>query len=168
MRLASGAEALVARVRTKDGGRLNDIVWLHLDGHAMEEGDWSGGAQALGMYLNGDGIAGSDARGRPITDDHFLIYFNADGPATVTLPAEEFSHAWDVIIDTGGDVSTVTTHAAGATFEWSLTRRFRLRGELEAGYPLGDARFVITNQAEPVHEVDSLRGQAGLELAVAF
>jgi hypothetical protein len=58
--------------------------------------------------------------------------------------------------------------AAGVTLEWSLTRRFRLRSELEAGYPLGDARFVIANQAEPVHEVDSLRGEAGLELAVAF
>jgi glycogen operon protein len=104
-------------VRTKDGGRLNDIVWLHLDGHAMEETDWSGGAQALGMYLNGDGIAGTDARGRPIADDHFLLYFNADGPATVTLPPEEFSAAWDVVIDTGGDVTTTTTLEAGSTFD---------------------------------------------------
>jgi glycogen operon protein len=104
-------------VRTKDGGRLNDIVWLHLDGHAMEEKDWSGGAQALGMYLNGDGIAGTDARGRPIADDHFLLYFNADGPATVTLPPEEFSAAWDVVIDTGGDVTTTTTLEAGSTFD---------------------------------------------------
>lgn len=58
--------------------------------------------------------------------------------------------------------------AAGITLEWSLTRRFRLRTELEAGYPLGEARFVIRNVAERVHEVDSLRGEAGLELAVAF
>jgi glycogen operon protein len=104
-------------VRTGDGKRLNDIVWLHLDGHAMEQADWTDGAQALGMYLNGDGIAGNDARGRPITDDHFLIYFNADGPAQVTLPPEEFSRAWDVVIDTSGVADRTTTHPAGATFD---------------------------------------------------
>ncbi len=74
-------------VRTGDGERLNDIVWLHPDGHPMEESDWNNGSQAIGMYLNGHGIAGNDVRGGTITDDHFLLYFNADGPATVTLPA---------------------------------------------------------------------------------
>ena len=68
--------------------------------------------------------------------------------------------------------ATATTQigsvAAGITLEWGLTRRFLLRSELEAGYPLGDARFVITNQNQAVHEVDGLRGQAALELAVAF
>ena len=39
------------------------------------------------MYLNGHGIAGSDARGQPITDDHFLLYFNAaDGESRSLLP----------------------------------------------------------------------------------
>jgi glycogen operon protein len=104
-------------VRTGDGKRLNDIVWLHLDGHPMEQADWNGGAQALGMYLNGDGIAGLDARGRTITDDHFLIYFNADGQSQVTLPPEEYAKAWDVVIDTSGVSDRATTLAAGATFE---------------------------------------------------
>ena len=49
-------------VRTGDGERLNDIVWLDLDGEPMEDGDWEGG-KAIGMYLNGNGIAGKDARG---------------------------------------------------------------------------------------------------------
>ena len=38
-------------VRTGDGKRLNDIVWLHLDGRAMEQDDWTSGSQAIGMYL---------------------------------------------------------------------------------------------------------------------
>ena len=104
-------------VRTGDGKRLNDIVWLHLDGRAMEQDDWTSGSQAIGMYLNGDGIAGKDARGRTITDDHFLLYFNADGPAQVTLPPEEFAKAWDVVIDTSGAADSATTLAAGSTFE---------------------------------------------------
>jgi glycogen operon protein len=67
------------------------------------------------MYLNGDGIAGKDDRGGSITDDHFLLYFNADGPAEVTLPTDEYAAAWDVVIDTGGSADTAPTHAAGAT-----------------------------------------------------
>ncbi len=111
-------------VRAGDGGegdRLNDIVWLHLDGRPMEDQDWSGSAedgsaQALGMYLNGHGIAGTDSRGEPITDDHFLLYFNADGPADVTLPPDEYAAAWDVVIDTGGAVDDTRPLAASAVF----------------------------------------------------
>ena len=84
------------------GDRLNDIVWLHLDGRPMDEDDWGDGAKAIGMYLNGHGIEGKDARGGAITDDHFLLYFNADGDATVTLPASEYAERWAVVVDTGG------------------------------------------------------------------
>ncbi len=65
------------------------------------------------MYLNGNGIAGLDERGQAITDDHFLLYFNADGPAEVTLPPDEYADAWDVVIDTGGAADDETTHQAG-------------------------------------------------------
>ena len=99
-----------------DGDRLNDIVWLHPDGRPMEQADWQGTAQAIGMYLNGHGIAGLDARGQKIVDDHFLLYFNADGPAEVTLPPEEYAEAWDVVIDTGASADDDAPHAAGSTF----------------------------------------------------
>ncbi|WP_457205235.1 glycogen debranching protein GlgX [Nocardioides sp. P5_C9_2] len=101
-------------VRTGDGERLNDIVWLALDGTPMEDDKWEG-QKAIGMYLNGDGIAGKDARGGSITDDHFLLYFNADGPADVTLPSDEYAAAWDVVIDTGGSADEERTLEAGAT-----------------------------------------------------
>ena len=95
------------------GDRLNDIVWLHLDGRPMEDGDWAGGAQALGMYLNGHGIASVDSRGEPIVDDHFLLYFNADGEAVVTLPNDEYAESWQVVIDTGGSADDDGVLAAG-------------------------------------------------------
>ncbi|MXG89106.1 glycogen debranching protein GlgX [Nocardioides flavescens] len=103
------------RTDAAGGDRLNDIVWLHLDGRPMDDGDWEGGAQAIGMYLNGQGIEGKDARGGDIVDDHFLIYFNADGPAEVTLPPTEYSERWDVVIDTGGRPDEVEVLDAGAT-----------------------------------------------------
>jgi isoamylase len=104
-------------VRTGPAGaeRLNDIVWLHLEGRPMEDADWESGNQALGMYLNGHGIAGSDARGGTILDDHFLLYFNADGEAEVTLPPAEYADAWDVVIDTGGTPDEVEVLPAGST-----------------------------------------------------
>lgn len=100
-----------------DGGdRLNDIVWLHAEGRPMEDGDWTGGAQTIGMYLNGHGIAGRDARGNPVVDDHFLLYFNADGPQEITLPPDEYAAAWDVVIDTGGSADAAPVCAAGSTY----------------------------------------------------
>lgn len=68
----------------------------------MEEDHWGGDDQVIGLYLNGNGIAGKGARGEDIHDDHFLLYFNADGPVEPTLPPEEYAAAWDVAINTGG------------------------------------------------------------------
>ncbi len=98
------------------GERLNDIVWLDLDGDPMAEEDWDAGGKALGMYLNGHGIRGRDARGEVITDDHFLLYFNASHEdAEVTLPPEEYAGRWQVAIDTARGSDAHDPIAAGAT-----------------------------------------------------
>jgi isoamylase len=91
-------------LRTGDGERLNDIVWLHPDGRPMEDDDWTEpDARSIGMYLNGDGIPSLDGRGRRIVDDSFLLYFNASGDdVALTLPPDEYAAAWDVEIDTAG------------------------------------------------------------------
>jgi glycogen operon protein len=97
----------------------------------MESEAWQDGSKAIGMYLNGHGIAGKDTRGGTITDDHFLLYFNADGPATVTLPPEEYAAAWDVVINTGGNADSSTTCAAGSTFEIETRSLLVLREHVE-------------------------------------
>jgi glycogen operon protein len=103
-------------VRVGDQQRLNDIVWLHPTGRPMEDGDWSAdGARVLGMYLNGHGIAGKDATGNPVLDNHALLYFNgAPDPVEVCLPTEEYSTAWDVAIDTAASVLETSPLAAGS------------------------------------------------------
>ncbi len=94
-----------AAVRVGDEQRLNDIIWLRPDGHHMEDGDWAThDARAIGMYLNGHGIAGRDATGNRIVDQHALLYFNGGpDPVKITLPPEEFSAQWEVAIDTAGE-----------------------------------------------------------------
>jgi glycogen operon protein len=53
------------------------------------------------MFLNGHGIRGRDRRGQPITDENFLLYFNAhDEGVTFELPSAEYGHRWDAVIDT--------------------------------------------------------------------
>jgi isoamylase len=102
-------------VRTGDGERLNDIVWLHPEGRPMEEADWDSGSKTIGMYLNGHGIAGLDDRGGTIIDDHFLLYFNAGDPLEVVLPPDEYADAWDVVVDTAGTADGSDTCKAGTS-----------------------------------------------------
>ncbi len=114
------------------GERLNDIVWLHPGGRPMEDHDWDDGDKVLGMYLNGDGIAGKDARGQRIVDDHFLLYFNADGDAQVTLPPDEYAAAWDVVIDTGEKTDPDQPLPAGGSFPMATHSLVVLRQHHEA------------------------------------
>ena len=93
---------------------LDDIVWLHPDGRQMADGDWAEG-RALGMYLNGHGIAGTDARGQRIVDDHFLLYLNSGEQLDVTLPPEQYAAGWDVVVDTGASAAARPPCPAGGT-----------------------------------------------------
>ncbi|GAA2011880.1 MAG: glycogen debranching protein GlgX [Nocardioides sp.] len=107
-------------VRSDDGERLDDIVWLHTEGRPMGDGDWEagdaeGGCRAIGMYLNGQGIAGLDARGQRIVDDHFLLYFHPCAEdVEVTLPPGEYAERWSVVIDTAGSHERGQALDAGA------------------------------------------------------
>jgi glycogen operon protein len=148
-------------VRTGDGERLNDIVWLHPNGAAMEDEDWNNGAQAIGMYLNGDGIAGLDERGGRITDDHFLLYFNAGDELEVTLPGEEYADAWEVVIDTGGTVGT-DVRKAGSTISMALhsvvvLQQHREREE-EVDYSVAASVAQQTEQREAQEDGGNGRG----------
>ncbi|MCU1508194.1 MAG: glgX [Glaciihabitans sp.] len=100
-----------------EGDPLNDIVWLQPDGNEMSAGDWdSGFGRAIGMYLNGAGIRGRDSRGEPITDRNFLILFNAgDDTVDFTLPPEEYSPEWEVVVDTAGEIADTAPRAPGST-----------------------------------------------------
>jgi glycogen operon protein len=105
-------------IRRGQGEPMPDIVWLRPDGTAMQPEDWeSGFGRSIGMFLNGQGIQGVDLRGGHIVDKHFLVYFNAHTePVEITIPVEERSPSWDLIVDTNdGDVDGPPLEP-GATF----------------------------------------------------
>jgi glycogen operon protein len=79
-----------------------DIVWLTPAGGEMTQSDWAAGyAKSLGVYLNGEAITERDMRGDPISDDRFLLLFNAHSePITFTMPPAELASRWQVVIDT--------------------------------------------------------------------
>jgi isoamylase len=84
-------------------GGLPDAWWFRpSDGRRMTQHDWSEGAKALGLFLNGDGIAAPGPAGERVEDDSFLLLFNACPEDCVfTLPGKRFGARWDVLFDTG-------------------------------------------------------------------
>ena len=97
-----------------------DIAWYTASGEEMTDQDWeSAEAAVLTVFLNGDGILESDARGQRVVDDSFMLIFNAHyEDVDVTLPGEGFPHRWAVVLDTTsgevvvGTARTIQTRAA--------------------------------------------------------
>ena len=56
----------------------------------MSDEDWdSGFAKSIAVYLNGQGIPDLDERGQRVTDDSFVLCFNAHyEPIEFVLPAD--------------------------------------------------------------------------------
>jgi isoamylase len=84
------------------GGEPSDIIWLTPAGEVMTDADWGASyAKSLAVFLNGDAISEPDPRGGKISDDKFLLLFNAhSNPLTFTLPEASYAAGWEVVIDT--------------------------------------------------------------------
>jgi len=100
-----------------EGEPLPDIVWLQPDGAVMAPKDWdSGFGRSITVFLNGQGIHGRDRRGERVSDRNFLILFNAgDDPVDFSLPPEEYSDVWEIVVDTAGASADSEPRDAGAT-----------------------------------------------------
>ena len=84
------------------GPHLGDIAWLRPDSSLMEEGDWEAGfAKSLTVFLNGDAITEPGPRGEPITDESFLLMFNAaEHDLEFTIPPSDYGERWVSELDT--------------------------------------------------------------------
>jgi isoamylase len=89
-------------VRRAAGMPLPDLAWFTPDAREMTEDDWEADfGRCVGLFLNGDGIRERDARGGQITDDSFLLCFNAHHePVEFTLPPPEYGASWRAVIAT--------------------------------------------------------------------
>jgi isoamylase len=84
------------------GSDVTDIGWFSPDGSEMSEEDWdSGFAKSVGVFLNGDAIPDPDPRGEKVTDDSFILLFNAHyEKLPFTIPNRDWGDHWVVVLDT--------------------------------------------------------------------
>ena len=102
------AEHPVLRRRRFFDGRGNgangvgDIAWFTPEGRPMRHGDWDNGfARSVAVFLNGDAITEPGPRGEPITDDSFLLLFNAHyEDLAFRLPPADLGVTWQRVLDT--------------------------------------------------------------------
>jgi isoamylase len=107
-----------------EGAQSKDLAWYRPDGQEMNPGDWENGdARCIGMFMSGGGIADMGPRGEAVSDDDFMLLFNAHHEdISFQLPADGGA-PWRVQIDTASD--TLPDAAAPAPSEPAYTLRCR-------------------------------------------
>ncbi len=107
--------------RAIHGESTTDIAWFNPGGDEMTEQQWNDGfAKSIGVFLNGDEIATPGPRGERITDDSFLLFFNAHHqPMDFIVPVGNYGRAWNVVIDTNEPLldEGVRSYKAGDAIE---------------------------------------------------
>ncbi len=89
---------------------VKDIVWRAPDGREMTDEEWNQShARCLGLYLEGHPTGEDDERGRPVTDDDFVLLLNGDHePIAFMLPSLPAGSSWQVIMDTSRPQSSAS------------------------------------------------------------
>ncbi len=84
------------------GSEMEDIKWLRPDGQEMDDEDWSTHfVRSFGMMLGGDAMMEWDDEGKRVSDDTFLLLFNAaEDDVPFTLPATPTEARWETVLDT--------------------------------------------------------------------
>jgi isoamylase len=98
------------------GDELSDIDWFSPSGDHMTAEDWNSGlAMSVVVFLNGDAITEPGPRGERVSDDSFLMLFNAHHEELdFALPERSYGEAWQAVLDTADpDVGDRTAHRAG-------------------------------------------------------
>jgi len=93
------------RGRPLAGDGVRDLLWLQPDGTEMSAEAWRHDqARAIAVFLAGNGLTDVDGRGQPISDDSFVMLFNASvDPVSFTLPAAARRGAAELLLDTSRD-----------------------------------------------------------------
>ncbi|MFJ4876422.1 glycogen debranching protein GlgX [Streptomyces sp. NPDC088745] len=80
---------------------LSDIAWFTPEGEEMTHEDWEAAhAKALTVFLNGEAISEPGPRGERISDDSFLLMFNASAETLEFRVPVDHGQQWEVVVDT--------------------------------------------------------------------
>ncbi|MFE2942002.1 glycogen debranching protein GlgX [Streptomyces sp. NPDC059255] len=80
---------------------LSDISWFTPEGEEMTQQDWQAvHAKAMTVFLNGHAISEPGPRGERISDDSFLLLFNASGEELEFKVPVNHGRQWQVMVDT--------------------------------------------------------------------
>ncbi|MFY0406366.1 glycogen debranching protein GlgX [Solicola sp. PLA-1-18] len=102
-----------------------DIAWLNSSGEVMKSDEWSTDrVQALGVFLDGEGITEPGLRGEDITDDSFLLLLNpGHADVAMTLPDGLFGKVWQPVLDTADPTVDETADTVAALTAWTVVAR---------------------------------------------
>ena len=111
--------------RRVHGEDVRDIGWYNTDGSPMSDHDWNlGYARSLAVFLNGESIPTPGPRGEKVTDDSFIVLFNAHiEPVTFTVPEDLVGFEWQVVLDTSREMTCADLIGAGDAWPvegWSV------------------------------------------------
>ena len=108
----------------------------------VHDHDWRSDGKSVAVFLNGDAISEPDPRGERVTDDRFLLLFNAGAePITFTLPGVRYGREWEIVIDTCGPRSRPRTTTGRC---WPRGRTSRWPGARSWCCAPGQRRQVLT------------------------
>jgi len=101
------------------GKHAADVVWLDPAGEEMSDTAWSHDfARCLGVVFVGTALRETDARGRQLIDNDFLLLLNASHERIAfKMPASRDERPWLRILDTFRGDGPVTDHAPGTTYD---------------------------------------------------
>jgi glycogen operon protein len=93
-------ESFLAGEQWEESG-LPDVWWFRTDGRKMTRRDWQSGEPVLGMFLNGEAIPTPGPHGETVTDDSFVVLFNAHAEdRTFKLPRRRMGARWELVLTT--------------------------------------------------------------------
>ena len=109
--------------KERKGAAPDGLVWLTPEGTEMSDEEWDQHhARSLGVSLAGEALTETDARGRPLRDENFLVLFNAHHePVPFRLPA--FGGRWVAFLDTSYQDGLAPDGSFDSGAEYSLQGR---------------------------------------------
>jgi glycogen operon protein len=104
---------------------VKEVAWVRPDGQELTEDDWNTSFnRCLGVYMAGTAIERIDKRGKPVSDNNFMMLFNAHHEEIpFVLPEFHADGAWLIVLDTANDERPFQQKQFGASAHYPLQGR---------------------------------------------